>query len=47
MSERPLAPETLPRCPVCDKRVFCLNDDELIIHVDKCFEKKLRKTVKE
>lgn len=39
MKDKPLAPEVLPRCPVCDKRVLCINDRQLERHVDYCFKK--------
>ena len=35
---RLLAPETLPRCLICEKRVPCFSDRELAIHVNKCFK---------
>jgi hypothetical protein len=41
MTDRLLTAETLPRCPVCEKPVLCLDDKELSAHVEKCFEKLL------
>jgi hypothetical protein len=38
MAERPLAPEVLPRCPVCEKRIFCMDDADLENHVEQCFK---------
>jgi len=42
MVERIVAPEILPRCPICQKRVLCFNDTELSAHVEKCFAEYLR-----
>lgn len=39
MEDRVEAPEVLPRCPVCDKIVFCINSIELKTHVEECFKK--------
>ena len=46
MPKRFTAPETLPRCPICEKRILCLNNNELSIHVDKCFEKSIAACIK-
>ena len=43
MNEKQMAPEVLPQCPVCCKRVFCINNIELEKHVSACFEKHAKK----
>ena len=37
--QRILAPEVLPRCPICEVRIPCFTDTELARHVNTCFNK--------
>lgn len=41
MTDRYTAPEILPRCPVCEKRVMCIDDAELAAHIEQCWESRL------